>query len=354
MLFRVVDRERNWQHYVLVKSFKEGRGADSPSFADLEDYVVLRGVTTILGKGYAKGEGFENFLAQHTQAERDSILASTGERGDKVHRAIESILTFVEPGAKSDVSTLERSTGVYSKAKEDYEELGNDEWDMMLSWEQFWKRHEPVLVSAEEPVYSVVGGYAGTVDALLVITKECGNKFCGCAGLAGKIGLYDWKTSSGIYDQHSAQVAAYANAENLGEILPRGRKVDYAAVLRLGTAHVSTGGYQLASFKRLSEADRYDKSLECGMERFDAAKAIASFGYKGFNLDEVVDVPDRIEVRVPRDKEKYAVVDVVAETLRDGAVTAARVEVESVAAGKGKKKTPAKKSRAANKQKKKI
>src|SRR5690349_8950510 len=70
-VFRVVDRDGNWENY-YVKSKN----------------VYLPGVTTILNRGYAKGAFFEQWLSQHTAEERDQILKSAGEKGDKVHRVI--------------------------------------------------------------------------------------------------------------------------------------------------------------------------------------------------------------------------------------------------------------------------
>jgi len=299
-LKRIVDREDNWKHYLL----------DHPKLGK----HVLRGVTTILKEGYLKGEGFNNFLANHTAAEREEIMRSTGERGDKVHRAIDWILS-----SAGSIKTLDRNVGIYSKEKKDYEKIENDEWDALLAWSRFWIAHEPILIAGEEPLYSIAFGYAGTTDAILILQKECGNRYCNCKGLSGKIGVWDWKTSAGIYPDHSAQVAAYANAENIVEFVPPHGTIDYIAILRLGTKHTTTGGYYVKAFERfvfaenefpneLSENRRvqFKNSLDMAWYRFLSAQKLADFEYKPFDIEkDIEEIPDVIEVRVNRPADTF-------------------------------------------------
>jgi hypothetical protein len=73
-------------------------------------------------------------------------------------------------------------------------------------------------------------------------------KVCKCETLVGKIGLWDWKTSSGIRAGYSAQTASYALSENIGQYLPMGREIEYTAILRLGTAHEITKAYEMRAF----------------------------------------------------------------------------------------------------------
>lgn len=263
-IFRVMDREGNWESY-FVKSKN----------------VYLRGVTTILNGGYAKGAFFDQWLSQHTADERDKILKAAGERGDKVHRAIDSILTSTEP------LTITRELGIFNRETKDHERLENDEWDALLAFNSFWSQHGPQVIASESTLYNEAEGYAGTADALVILTKSCGNRYCNCKDLIGKIGLYDWKTSSGIRASYSAQIAAYANASNLREYLPKGRTLDYAAILRVGTNHKSTGGYEFKSFD--------DKDLSEAFVRFVGARNIYVHEHKPFDpLIDIQEIPDEI------------------------------------------------------------
>jgi hypothetical protein len=59
---------------------------------------------------------------------------------------------------------------------------------------------KPILV--EQTVYSMTGGYAGTMDLLCELTIDGVRDLC----------VVDWKSSSGVYPEMHLQVAAYATA----------------------------------------------------------------------------------------------------------------------------------------------
>lgn len=294
-LYRIVDREGNWEHYAFIKSWAPGYDPkEAPRFEDIKEAAYLRGATTILGLGYAKDPFFLNWLSTHTLEERNAILTAAGDRGDMVHRWIDMVLTFgfadgkattVEQGWERDFEIHNRETG-------EERALSNDEWDAVLAWAAFWGAHAPLVVISEAPIYNLTLGYAGTADALLVLTKACGGRTCPCASLLGKVGLWDWKTSSGIYPSYSAQVAAYTKGDNTPEYLPKGSAVDYTAVIRLGTRH-KNGGYEIEA--------SIGPEVDADMERFTAAKRIADHGYKPFDpAKDVVEVPDKINLTVTK------------------------------------------------------
>lgn len=275
-VFRVVDREGNWENY-FVKSLN----------------LYLPGVTTILNRGYLKGPQMDEWLSRHTAAERERILQSAGEKGDKVHRAIDLMLSAdYPPGAKPFF--LEQSIGIFNRETKDYEPIANNEWDALLAFQSFWQAHEPQVLVSEATLYNTLHGFAGTADAVLMLTKKCDVKACKCEELVGEIGLYDWKTSSGIRASYGAQVAAYAFAGNLADHLPKGKRTpDYTAVLRLGTNHKTTGGYEFKPFSFRETCDNF--------ERFLAAQRIAAYEHKPFNPDEdIQEIPDAIELTVKK------------------------------------------------------
>lgn len=267
-LFRVVDRNGNWNHYYHKPTNK-----------------YLRSVTGILERSYPKGKGFEEWLLKITPQERDEILSSTGEKGDRVHRAIDLLLS------SEGVTTLSKETGIYSKEKKDYEPISNDEWDALLAFSHFWNRHEPTLYVSEAPLFNLSVGYAGTADAIITLTKACDIKTCPCNELTGKVGLFDWKTSSGIRPSHSAQSGAYCHAENIGDYTKK--VIEYGAVLRLGTRHKTTSGYEFESF-----------STEESYRRFAAAQKLDDFEYSPFEEKEIQDIPDTLEIKIQTFVEK--------------------------------------------------
>ena len=281
-LFRVVDSDGNWQHYAYLKEAPKM----APSWDDLGDVVFMRGATTVLDRGYAKGKYLEEWLVRSTPEERDRVLKGAGERGDKVHRYINIMLE----GAGRDLgNTFSRTLNVYSRNKKEEVELTLDEWGCVLAFAAFWRRHKPILYATEMPAYSFELECAGTGDAIFELTAECEDKKCVCHGLIGKLGLPDWKTSSGIRAPHSAQTGFYASCENIRAFLPKGREIDYTAVLRIGTTH-KNGGYEFKVFDPVE-----------GLQRFKAALTIDDFEYRPFDpAIEVEDIPEELTIEVDR------------------------------------------------------
>ena len=275
-LFRIVDRKGDWQNY-----WHKDTG------------VVLRSVNAILDNGYPKGKGFENWLSRLSPAEAEAERREKSGEGDRTHQYIDSVLTSSGKKGIGTVFTRE-SLLVLDKTTGQMVQLNDDEWDAVLSWSRFWNAHAPVLIASEMPVYDLKMGYAGTFDALLTLTKTCGVKACGCEELIGKVGIWDWKKSAGIYPNYSAQLGAYAYADSLKTMLD-GSTPDYAANLRLGTAHKTTGGYELKAYTTLTEIYR----------RFLAALEIAGYDYKPFDTAQMEEeIPDQIEVKVNREVKK--------------------------------------------------
>lgn len=264
-LFRVVDRNGDWTHYYHQPSDK-----------------YLRAVNFILETGYAKGYGLIKWLKSKTEEEAERILKSAGEKGDKIHQFIN---TCLEDGGKYNFKTtaVNDEKGVATL-------LSYEERDAILSFEHFWKQHDPEIIAKEYPIYDLKHKFAGTLDAIIKINKSCEVKSCSCKNLVGKIGLFDWKSGSGIYSNYGAQLAAYANGENLKDILGE-HKIDYTAILRIGTTHKTTNGYQLETYDKNETKQHYNEFL--------SAITIASAEYKEFDPKaEIYDIPDEVEFKV--------------------------------------------------------
>ncbi len=271
-LFRIVDRNGDWENYWHEPTS-----------------TILRSVSSILDAGYAKGKGLEIWLASKSKEEIEAIKKEKSGEGDRTHQFIDAVLTssgvagFGTKFSRDETLVLNKDTGQMVR-------LNDEEWDAVLSWAEFWNRHVPVLIASETPVYDLKLGYAGTFDAAIILTKACEVKSCACDNLVGKVGIYDWKKSAGIYPSYSAQLGAYAYAESLKTILD-GNVPDYAANLRLATNHKSTGGYEFKPYTELLEIFR----------RFLSAKTIADFEYKPFDVKEMdEEIPDTIDVAVNR------------------------------------------------------
>lgn len=163
--------------------------------------VKLDGVTTLIGDGMRK-KALENWAGNETAAyavnnwddlarlqvaqrlerikkARFEVRDEAARRGTEIHRLAELAM------AGEDVDIPEELVGHVRSA---------------ISFLDDW-RIRPVI--SETSVYSVKGGYAGTLD--MVVTTDL---------LPGVVAIADWKTSrSGIYGETALQLSAYENAD---------------------------------------------------------------------------------------------------------------------------------------------
>lgn len=264
-LDRVVDREHNWTHYFHRPTKR-----------------YLTGITFRLDTGYTKGQRFAEYLKNTPKEEIERRLKITGERGDAVHQLIARAIS----GERIAITSKVLNDDGKPRA------IANDEWDCLLSWEQFMVRHDYAVVIHEAAVFNLTrfGGYAGTLDVLGIMRKSCGNRYCKCEPWIGKLGLPDWKTSGGIWESFGAQVAACAEGENLRDHIGD-RKIEYTATVRLGTDKESTGGYDL----KVYGPDETKQHLR----EFGAACTISDAYVKPFDPEkEIRTIPDALGLRV--------------------------------------------------------
>lgn len=268
---RVVNRKGDWDTYLLEP-----------------ENAYLRSATAILSRGYAK-PGLLEWAKNHSADEADEILRAAGDRGDAVHQAIAMILSG---------KTVDRKTKVLAENNQDYRDLTDSEWDCLLSFDRFWIAHQPKLLTSEATVANVTAGYAGTLDAIVRITKSCGARCCNCADFVGALVLVDWKTSGGIHANYGAQVAAYclalpAMTPYLKAPYPR---VDKTAIIRLGTNHKTTGGYQCEFYDTPDTQIHYSEFL--------AAKTIDDATYRPFDPEkEIMQIPEVLKLKIEREEE---------------------------------------------------
>ena len=100
----------------------------------------------------------------------------------------------------------------------------------------------------------------------------------------------DWKSSAGIYNSYGSQVAAYANAH--------GVKCDYTGIVRIGTNHKTTGGYEFQPYDQAETSNHF--------EEFRAAMIIANSEYRPFREDDIKDIPELIELNKAEKTESKA------------------------------------------------
>ena len=146
-----------------------------------------------------------NWLKTIPDYQRDQAA----DRGTSIHQIVEQIIRGQSP--------------------EIPEELG----PYVAAYHAFVKEWEPRYVVSEQMVCSLKHGYAGTLDAVVVIGNERW--------------LIDWKTGAGIYAETALQLAAYGAAEFIGRPGdPRKYRVPRAT--RFGVIHVVPEGAELVPY----------------------------------------------------------------------------------------------------------
>lgn len=159
---------------------------DERWYFDGEEY--LPSVTWICSF-YPKGIGYFKWLAAKGWDEAESLKTEAGQKGSRVHHAIEQLING---------QTIKHDDK-FSNGNGGPEELTADEYEAVLSFVA-WFRSTPNLSikSAEMAVFDRKLGYAGTVDIV--------------AEIGGEQWIIDIKTSADIWPSHELQVSAYAKA----------------------------------------------------------------------------------------------------------------------------------------------
>jgi hypothetical protein len=265
---RFCDRNGDWTHYWLVKEKR-----------------FVKAVNWILALGYNKGPRFAAYLSRTTEEEARMKLLKAGDEGSRTHRAISDLI---------DGSRISMTTKYPSDIKGGRQEpLNDEEWDNLEAFENWCIKYKPKIVAQDQTVAST--NYAGTFDALVVITPPEGDKtfarqFWGQEVLI----LVDWKSSSGIWEEYKAQLAAYWMA------IHKGKKYDkfikayptrmFTGIVRLGTRHNSGFEFKVWTQEETETTNIYE---------FYAAQTIADAHEPEFE-PEVRQIKTSFFIKVPK------------------------------------------------------
>lgn len=267
-----MDEKGNWNHYIHY-SQNEQKGKKT----------YLRSVNHILNCGFCKGPFFAEWLKNTSKEEVERRLNEAGEKGDNVHRMIETLIKLKK---------IDRSTTIYNDDQMKEVVLTNVEWRCMLAFSYFVNVHKAEILENEIPLYNLNKRYAGTTDLVMRLTRACDNRYCGCNPYIGLVGLYDTK-SGGEWEDHGPQLGAYAGCPSLKSYL-KGNKLMYTANLYLNglnktpAQNVTTQGSKFVA---------YDvKETAIHQKEFLAAITIHDASYKEFDEAKVRDIPDELTI----------------------------------------------------------
>lgn len=148
-------------------------------------------VTWISGY-YPKGIAFYKWLAEKGWDEAESLKVSAGNKGSKIHQAIELLLTGEE--VKMDQKLLNKETNAE-------EELTAEEYEAIMSFVDWYNDINPEIIGVEQVVFNDEYGYAGTVDLICKIDEQ--------------LWIVDFKTGQNIWAEYELQLSAYKQALDL-------------------------------------------------------------------------------------------------------------------------------------------
>ena len=160
--------------------------------------------STWIASYYPKGFAFYKWLASKGWDESIAIKEAAGNRGSKVHQALD----FYESAKEINMNDC------FNNQNGQAEELTIEEWEAIISFDRWHKSINPELIMNEQVVWNDEHKYAGTLDRLYKID--------------GEIWVVDFKTSQQIWPEHEIQLSSYAYA-----IKPLFPKVKLA-ILQLG------------------------------------------------------------------------------------------------------------------------
>ena len=151
--------------------------------------VYYPSVTWIAGY-YPKGIGFYKWLANTGWNEAEAIKNAAGDKGSKIHRAIEDLI---------DGKVVAMESSYINNTTEQLEALTLEEYECILSFSRWWNEVKPITVARDLTVFNEQEFYAGTMDYLCKIDNQQW--------------LIDFKTSQNIWPEHELQISAYKHAQ---------------------------------------------------------------------------------------------------------------------------------------------
>lgn len=183
-IIQITTLDERWYQHIKT-------GAFYPSSTWIADY-------------YPKGVHFYKWLAEKGWDEAESIKSAAGDRGSKVHHAIEFLLAC--PG---NIVLMDQD---FANSAGEISPLTVQEYEAVLSFAAWWKEAKPTVIQNEQVVFNDEYEYAGTLDLL-----------CDIGGITYVV---DFKTSANIWPSHELQLSSYNHA------LPR--PAQKLAILQVG------------------------------------------------------------------------------------------------------------------------
>lgn len=167
-------------------------------------YDYMASVSWVSGH-YPKGREFYKWLASKGWSEAEEIKSLAGDKGSKVHQAINRLVTG---------GTVLMSDSFENPRTLQQEELTPEEYFCVMTFHEWFEKTRPEVLAAEYTVINHKLRYAGTVDLLCRIGRT--------------VWMIDFKTSRYIWPSMELQLSAYKHADTA---IPKSTKL---AILQVG------------------------------------------------------------------------------------------------------------------------
>jgi len=233
---RVADEKRGIVQITIADERWYMRQSEDPE-TKLPIMKEVPSVTWIAGH-YPKGIAFYKWLAEKGWDESQAIKNAAGNKGSKVHLAIEDIIAGKEVRIDSKYKNKESGQ---------LEDLTVEEIECItafLAWkEEVEGDHILDVVASEVVVFSDKHNYAGTIDLIIRLTNR--------ETKLSSFWLIDLKTGQSIWPEYELQVSAYhetiTNGENTFDELPANADLKLA-ILQIGY-RLNKRGYKFTTIE---------------------------------------------------------------------------------------------------------
>lgn len=169
-------------------------------------YQFIPSVTWICGH-YPKGIAFYKWLADKGWDESQALKNAAGDKGSRIHKAIEDLID----GEEIRMDSKYTDKGGFDS------ELSTEEYAAILSFAEWANEVKPKFLHKEITAISNIHGFAGTVDCI--------------AEIDGQVYIIDWKSSQYVWPEMEIQVSAYKEALKEMKIIDDSAKL---AILQVG------------------------------------------------------------------------------------------------------------------------
>lgn len=181
-----------------------------------DNYKGFRPSLTWITSYYPKGKEYEQWLGGHGYDEAKLLMKEAGERGSRVHKAIEELVKRFMEGDKKGIKMLDTFGDMGGEKKD----LDPSEWRAVMTFIDWFKQKNIIkILSSEQTLLTKY--YGCTLDFRYTYDKKGEEVYA----------VTDFKTSKYIYPSSEIQLTGQKRACEENDL-----RVDETSILQVGYA----------------------------------------------------------------------------------------------------------------------